>query len=24
MAEWIKDGGVFAWVLAGMSVVSVA
>lgn len=24
MADWIKDGGVFAWVLAGMSVVSVA
>lgn len=24
MAEWIKEGGVFAWVLAGMSVVSVA
>ncbi len=24
MAEWIKDGGVFAWVLSGMSVVSVA
>lgn len=24
MAEWIKDGGVFAWVLAGMSMVSVA